>query len=702
MIESFNEFLEKSGYTSLFENSIPGVYVPGVDGNGSNIGDVFNTEEDFDKPEFVSDNRYLLKATSIILKHLKNNFDNIDWNVHPYIITANGKKATMIYCDEFYLVLSKNGIDKVIIFFNEDPLENSNVKSVFSVSTKKFGWLSMIRTLISTLNVINNKYSPISEAREVTPKAEIGISPVTKISDGSPKKITAAFMGKLVSKASRARETDDTTISRESANEFLKLFEKYDDPDILKIMTSDFFDDTEDLYPVQRALFITSTGDLDSTNGHRTITLVHMALCGTTHGLTEDKAQELKDLWFFNAGKSGRLSTYINEHGLWDVREAESVINEKIDDLEERMEFERRSVEAMLQYVKKGGKEGTTEKLEGIMALTRGILVTGTAGIGKSVGIEKAIKNTGAIEGIHYISIGAVSTPQTVYKNLYRFNNMVLIYDDTPNLWDDDDKISLFKKATSETEKERKLTAPTARGLNAGDQKSEFYDVMGERLSRRERYYLEVGSISEYDKGIWIKKEIKKLTAEDEAKTKKDPEYSGMSAAALRLQAEQNFEKYAEQKQRALIPNQFIFNGFIVFVSNKPIEKFSNSRLIAPHWGALSSRLTVIDISPTQRVVWEWIKRKIYDDINNEELPDELRILPKKGKAEGSDIDNVMSYMEDIVDGKYNTETEIYGKVVFRTITTLRKYIGSSENSEKMWKMLILQKTLIDSKRSMS
>ena len=55
MIESFNEFLKKSASNEIFEkNNI-----------GDDIPKVF-TEDDFEKPDFVSDDKYIFKISSIV------------------------------------------------------------------------------------------------------------------------------------------------------------------------------------------------------------------------------------------------------------------------------------------------------------------------------------------------------------------------------------------------------------------------------------------------------------------------------------------------------------------------------------------------------------------------------------------------------------------------------------------------------------
>ena len=137
------------------------------------------------------------------------------------------------------------------------------------------------------------------------------------------------------------------------------------------------------------------------------------------------------------------------------------------------------------------------------------------------------------------------------------------------------------------------------------------------------------------------------------------------------------------------------FNGFIVFITNKSLSSFENSKSLRDHWGALTRRLSMIDLSPRPKILWAWLKEKVWADINNPDLEDSMRILPSVGKAENSSIENVMEFLEKVVDGEFNTSMKTYGKVTFSTFTNLRKYINSKNNTERRWKELIKRDMLL-------
>ena len=155
MIESFNDFLKKSEVSPVFESNVvyEGVFIPeeSVETGGSADRDMWEKERNFvfDKPDFVFEDPYMKKVSSIVLKHLRKNV-NKEWNLYPYIIKTDGKKSAMVYTKDVYLILTKSGIDKRIIVYYENPL-NKDIDAVMSVSTHKRGFLSMVRTLVGFL-----------------------------------------------------------------------------------------------------------------------------------------------------------------------------------------------------------------------------------------------------------------------------------------------------------------------------------------------------------------------------------------------------------------------------------------------------------------------------------------------------------------------------------------------------------------------
>jgi hypothetical protein len=706
MIESFNEFLKRTDSTStpVFENNVTeGMLIPeeSLRTGGSADRDMWEKEMNFvfRKPDFVFEDTLMKKVSSIVLKALRKHISK-EWRLYPYTIKTDEKKSVMVYSNDTYLILTKDGIDKRIIVYGENPL-NNDVEARMSVSTHKRGFLAMVSTLIGFL------LGEVEAMFEAKTEPNITINPTMKTTLGISKAVD-----KIMGPRKGSGRDDDSAMDPEKMNEFLKLFESYDDGEIAKMMTSERLKSDDPLYETQISFFLDEKGDLmNPLNAQsRVVTFFHMALTGVTFGMTDKQIKEMQELWFWEGGKSGKLCTEIDAGGRWTVRDSDSVLEEEIDDLEENMMLEKNIVKRMIQYVQQGGKNGTAENLRGLVAKHRGLLVTGCAGIGKSVGIENAIEETSAKEGLDYIQIKAVSTSQVLFKQLYRFNGQVIIFDDVDSLFDDVEKTTLFKNVMHESEKQRTIQTTSAKageamttGIGGRSSDSEYYNALN--TTRRERYYLEVGTISNYEKRKWIEKKINDIKRKDDLMKKDDKAYAasgGMSDASIRLKAEQEFKAWEENEQNSHYPTQFTFNGFIINITNKTLDEFSNDRRLKSHWGAISSRMSVIDISPRARVIWAWLKQKIYKSAEDKTINDEDRLFPLVGKAENATLDNVVNYIDLVMTGGENRNGKVYGKISFRTIANIRDYINSSDNSEKFWKRMILKEMLVSSEREQS
>ena len=103
--------------------------------------------------------------------------------------------------------------------------------------------------------------------------------------------------------------------------------------------------------------------------------------------------------------------------------------------------------------------------------------------------------------------------------------------------------------------------------------------------------------------------------------------------------------------------------------------------------------MTVIDISPTRKVIWAWLRKKILADAADTTIPDELRILPSESEVP---LEEVLEHMDDIMEGKFNDDINIYGKINFRIVSNIRDYIYFGNPD---WKEAILGEMLLSGAR---
>ena len=114
-------------------------------------GDVF-TEEDVVIPDMVSDNRFLLKISKIVLKRL--DAANLgEFGVHPTIITIDGVPGVYFYNYDnpsMNIVICRNTNGKHAYLFKEFNMGGENVADLV-LSTTKLGFSDIIDQLISNL-----------------------------------------------------------------------------------------------------------------------------------------------------------------------------------------------------------------------------------------------------------------------------------------------------------------------------------------------------------------------------------------------------------------------------------------------------------------------------------------------------------------------------------------------------------------------
>ena len=144
--------------------------------------------------------------------------------------------------------------------------------------------------------------------------------------------------------------------------------------------------------------------------------------------------------------------------------------------------------EAMCNYVKNGGKLDVEDK--SIMS-RRGVLITGKGGIGKTYTLKEVLKEKHMVLNKDYVWAGSGnSTADSVYQIMYEFNGKMLVFDDSPNLFDGGYRISMWKNAL-QTDIEDCLI-----GYPGKDSKLRVYNVRRLKGDRQKRYFTEIGRMS--------------------------------------------------------------------------------------------------------------------------------------------------------------------------------------------------------------
>ena len=669
MIESFKEFSKKTS-NGIFEEISPNV--------GNNIYDDVvldaKDQEELKKGEpdieFISDNAILSKMTMVVIKKLRENIIYDKFCVYPYVLKINEKKCSMI-CSEsesMFFAIYREGINKVITYFTEDPINKPNSLSKLSVSTSKFGIEKAIETLITFLNF----------ERDEQLNEEI-LAPPRKVTYVAWDTIFAGLYDE---------KTEKDTIPKDIMLDFLELYNNNaSDADIAKLIAAESPKEGDEFLIKIKEYFSKFTGTSRSSI-QRVVLFIRFVICGVNDIVPEPAKSNMKKLWFWGAGYSGKIA--VETEGVEDfvVKDASTYLEEKIDELENKMKSEAACIEAICKYIKSNGKDEIPMKRE--MGVHRGLLITGVAGVGKSYNIDKYVEDNLA-EGVDYIRFGNQTTgARKMYKNLCQHNNMLLIFDDTPDMFDTEQKIALWKNAMEDIEKKRVLICPDGESKNSS---SIYYPTTDPLFTRQDQYYREIGKFTTQERETWIEKRRKEIlkTYTTGKKRMTDEEIKYFDSVS-KLRAEQDFKKHEKNEAITLLPDSFLFNGIIIYISNKTLASFIKNA--GDHWDALDRRMESIDVSPTRKVIWYWLRRKIVSDMNNESIPNDLKMLPVTSPLlPDYNLSDLLTYIDDIVEGKYNTESEIYGKIEWGTIKSFKCYIMYGQTN---WKRKIKENMRIN------
>ena len=313
----------------------------------------------------------------------------------------------------------------------------------------------------------------------------------------------------------------------------------------------------------------------------------------------------------------------------FEVRRAEmeakhkAMIDEDVKNYESTMKELEMVLTAMCNYVHQNGNLDANDK--SVMS-RRGILLTGKGGIGKTNTLKRVLKNKNMVLNRDYVWAGSGnSTADSVYQLMYEYNGKLIVFDDSPNLFDGDYRVSMWKNAL-QTDIEDCLI-----GYPGKESKLRVYNVRRLKGDRQKQYYTEIGRKSADDKTDFYKKEMKKYSlyyspsAPGGVASKEDADQELIDLYMSKID---DSWKDEEENTQPSMPNEFIFTGCVVIISNLERDGFINE-VGKGNWDAISSRFDNYDISPYSETLWRVMKKKILDEFENKSIPDDKCVIPR-------------------------------------------------------------------------
>ena len=650
MIKSFKDFDNELDGQKIYE---------AFDDIRDNDENIF-TEKDVYVPELISDNKFLLKISRIVLRKL-NSANLGEFSVYPMIININDVPGVYIYNQEnpsMNIIVCRNINGKQIYLFKKFDLGGDNgAENVADLvlTTTKFGFTDMIKIIISKLQ---NNSDAIEE----------GI--IYEWFEGG----TYQYDETMVSKCA-AMSAD----VRQALFDLLKTPKKQPKYNAIYGEIWDGYTNGEEPYVkiCNEIEDVVGSGKKLTRTGYfkNVLNVFYNAAFGYT-----DHSEEMDPLfydtsytpiWDEGSGISSKTEVHTTvEDGEAEARKTkyEAQLAENIKEYENDMEEIYEIALAMCTYVKKGGNL-TDDERSALPA--RGLLITGVGGIGKSASIKKALKkmNMRADVDYHIASSGSTAA-QELYSKFYEFNGKIIIFDDSGSLFDGDYKPSLWKKAFEANIDDALIAYPK---MTSRSGESNVYEPS--KKTRQERYFLEIGHGTPKEEKEFKNNILMELEKDYRDETGFSGRYlpKGIEAEHKRI-ADKEWAIKQEEKTPKM-PKRFNYKGLVIIISNKPRKDFK-AEVGVDSWQAITSRFTCFDLHPMPETIWGAIKKSILKqrDLPESVLSDKECLIPR---------DMVDEFIKEV---ELNFEDPQYRLMNYRLVADIMHHQLLGEPGRKRWK----------------
>lgn len=623
MIKSFKDFDKELKGQKIYE---------AIDDIREENDNIF-TEEDVIVPEMISDNKYLLKMSRIVLKRLEKSGLG-DFGVNPTIVTIDDVPGVYFYNYDnplMNIVICRNVHGKHAYLFKNFEIGANNVADLV-LSTEKLGFSDIIDQLIYNLS----------------PDA-IDEGLICEWVEGSFN-YSEKDVEKVANMPIDVRQTIVNLLKDDSANGVAK-----------KIFNNNTVTPFSVLYNEIESVY----GRINQSNVKKVVDIFDRALNKKTEH--DEVYNVLNDLKF--SGKTAISSTSgvsaMVEDGMEEFSEAyKKRIEQDTAEYESSMERIYEMAAAMCRYVKQNGDLDDDD----LSALPkRAMIITGKGGIGKSHSIEKALEDEGMIEDRDYYNMTSGSTAvQALFKKLYDYNGKLLIFDDSGELFNSTYKLNMWKHALDpDVDKSDIELSRAAVGDKLG---ANMYVPAGK--TRQERYFLEVGHSSEEEKTKFFtqrKKELKKKYTTDMG------ELSISENDILNMVSDE--WNMREEEKEPLMPNKFKYNGVVIIISNDTRDAFKKEVGVG-NWNAIVDRMRSFDLHPMAESIWAVIKKKLLKerDMSEEILPSKMCMIPR---------DIVDEFIEEV---ERLLEMPQYREMTFRIVAKDMHRVLNGSKGRAHWK----------------
>lgn len=629
MIKTFKDFDSELKGQKIYEAEM-------IDDIREENEDVF-TEEDVAVPEMISDNKFLLKISKIVLKKLDAAGFG-EFGVHPTIVTIDDVPGVYFYNydnPEMNIVICRNVNGKHVYLFKEFVMGEKNTADLV-LSTTKLGFSDIIAQMISYF----------------TPNAiEEGL--ICEWVEGSFN-YSEKDVEKVANLPVDIRQMIVNLLKDDSANGVSK-----------KIFNNNTVEPFATLYGAIEGIY----GKVNQSNVKKVVDIFDRALNKKTDH--EEVFNVLNDIKF--SGKTA-ISSSSGVPAMVDdeMEEFSEAYKKRVEqdtaEYESSMDRIYEMAVAMCRYVKQNGDLDDDD----LSALPkRAMIITGKGGIGKSESIRRALNDEGMIEDRDYYNMTSGSTAvQALFKKLYDYNGKLLIFDDSGELFNSTYKLNMWKHALDPDVENADIELSRAA---VGDKTGgNMYVPAGK--SRQERYFLEVGHSSTEEKTKFYKKRFDEMEKDYRDKTGDRSSLTTSQRNEFYENIDIEWNKHEEEKE-PLMPNKFKYKGVVVIISNDTRDAFKKEVGVG-NWNAIVDRMRSFDLHPMAESIWAVIKKILLKqrDTSDEVLPDKMCMIPR---------DIVDEFIEEV---ERLLEMPQYREMTFRIVAKDMHRVLNGSKGRAHWK----------------
>ena len=629
MIKTFKDFDSELKGQKIYEAEV-------IDDVREENEDVF-TEEDVVVPEMISDNKFLLKISKIVLKKLDAAGFG-EFGVHPTIVTIDDVPGVYFYNydnPEMNIVICRNVNGKHVYLFKEFVMGGKNTADLV-LSTTKLGFSDIIAQMISyfTPNTI-----------------EEGL--IYEWVEGSFN-YSEKDVEKVANLPVDIRQMIVNLLKDDSANGVSK-----------KIFNNNTVEPFATLYGAIEGVY----GRVNQSNVKKVVDIFDRALNKKTDH--EEVFNVLNDVKF--SGKTAissasGISAMVDD----EMEEFSEAYKKRVEqdtaEYESSMDRIYEMAVAMCRYVKQNGDLDDDD----LSALPkRAMIITGKGGIGKSESIRRALNDEGMVEDRDFYNMTSGSTAvQALFKKLYDYNGKLLIFDDSGELFNSTYKLNMWKHALDPDVENADIELSRAA---VGDKTGgNMYVPAGK--SRQERYFLEVGHSSTEEKNKFYKKRFDEMEKDYRDKTGDRSALTTSQRNEFYENIDLEWNKHEEEKE-PLMPNKFKYKGVVVIISNDTRDAFKKEVGVG-NWNAIVDRMRSFDLHPMAESIWAVIKKILLKqrDMSEEVLPDKMCMIPR---------DIVDEFIEEV---ERLLEMPQYREMTFRIVAKDMHRVLNGSKGRAHWK----------------